>query len=79
LTPNFQAYPTVFTNHVDFEISNLASENVRITIRNAAGATVDEINTLHWDNCDKLSAGVYFATLYTEDFTATVKLVKVIR
>ena len=79
LMPNFQATPTVFTNHVDFEVTNLASENVRIIIRNAAGVTVDEISTLHWNNCDKLSAGVYFATLYTEDYTATVKLVKVIR
>ena len=78
-TPNFQAYPTVFTDHVDFLVSDLASEDMRIIIRNAAGVTVDEINTLHWTNCGNLSAGVYFATLYTKDYTATVKLVKVRR
>ena len=76
LTSNFQAYPTVFTDHVDFEVTNVASEDVHIVIRNAAGVMVDEINTLHWTNCEKLSAGVYFATLYTEDYTATVKLIK---
>lgn len=78
-TPNFQAYPTVFTDHVDFLVSDSASEDMRIIIRNAAGVTVDEINTLHWTNCGNLSAGVYFATLYTKDYTATVKLVKVRR
>ena len=79
LIPNFQAYPTVFTDHVDFEVTHLASQNIRITIRNAAGVTVDEITSLHWANCENLSAGVYFATLYTEDYTATVKLIKVNR
>lgn len=78
-TPGFQAYPTVFTNHVDFMVTNLASEDVRIIIRNAAGMTVDEITSLHWTNCENLAAGVYFATLYTEDYTATVKLIKVNR
>jgi hypothetical protein len=76
LISNFQAYPTVFTDHVDFEVTTLTSKDVHIIIRNAAGVTVDEINTLHWTNCEKLSAGVYFATLYAEDYTATVKLVK---
>jgi hypothetical protein len=76
LASNFQAYPTVFTDHVDFEVTNIASKDVHIVIRNAAGVTVDEINTLHWKDCEKLSAGVYFATLYTEDYTATVKLIK---
>lgn len=78
-TPGFQAYPTAFTDHVDFMVTNLASEDVRIIIRNAAGMTVDEITSLHWADCENLSAGVYFATLYTEDYTATVKLVKVKR
>jgi hypothetical protein len=78
-TPNFQAYPSVFTDHVDFLVSDLVSEDIRIIISNAAGMTVDETTSLHWANCGKLSAGVYFATLYTENYTATVKLVKVKR
>jgi len=78
-TPNFQAYPTVFTDQVDFLATDLALENMRIIIRNAAGVTVDEISSLHWANCGNLSAGVYFATLYTKDYTATVKLVKLKR
>lgn len=79
LASNFQAYPTIFTDHVDFEVANIASKDVHITIRNAAGVMVDEITSLHWTNCESLSSGVYFATLYTEDYTATVKLVKVNR
>ncbi|MCR5326584.1 MAG: hypothetical protein K6E37_07560, partial [Bacteroidales bacterium] len=77
--PNFQAFPTVFTDHVDFVVRDLVSEDVHITICNAAGVTVDEINTLRWTNCADLSAGVYFATLHTKDYTSTIKLVKVKR
>ncbi len=77
--PAVTARPTIFTDHVDVTIPALQGEAL-IRIYNAAGVLIGSHHTrtpqTHISNLENLPAGIYFATINSNDNTTTIKLIK---
>ena len=76
--PSVSAFPTIFSDYVDFLIP--ADEHARVRIYSATGVPVAELEgatpSLRWTECSNLPAGVYFATINFNNTVTTIKLIK---
>ena len=76
--PSVSAFPSIFSDHVDFLIP--ADEHARVRIYSATGVPVAELEgatpSLRWTECSNLPAGVYFATINFNNTVTTIKLIK---
>lgn len=80
---SFTLYPNPSKGYVQLQINSKGNENIYIKVSDASGRTIiskkgmliDGLNTMPLPGCERLSKGIYFVSVYTQEKAQTVKLI----